>query len=427
MVKKFKINILFLALLLAFSPYLYTSAQTYNARFVGSNSSDSASSVSDIDAGSSSEETNLPHDEILTGDNFATDQTDSSNKNDVSSNNQIYVGAEDVSDKNKDENKNNDNNVVKKSNKPVDGSINKVNINLSAEPKTKDNDVDITTPQKETEETKPKKASKRKPREIVVVGSKNKEELKDDVLYLPGFTITPPALPKNDKGETTVSNYPSDKTLPSLSINAEQVRKWSKEAKDAVREKLKEIDKINTANDLGLWIAGQALADENILNIDIAFASLKDGNDVRKDITVSNKNREANSGPSGDPPPPVIVLDDDDVKPEDRMDISDKNNGGVKDGIPEFSMEIPRSNVSPKKVDIDIQTEIRFLGIFKKKAKAKVSYSCNDIGADCEEKVEYDLPWYLRWFSIKPSLDNYLNLSKSIINNFIPVGIGGAD
>ncbi len=427
MVKKFKISILLFALLFAFSPYLYTSAQTYNARFIGSNSSDSTRNVSAIDTGSSSEEANLPHDEILTGDNFATDQTDSSNKNDTSANNQIYVGAEDVSDKNKDENKSNDNNVVQKSNKPVDDSINKVNINLSAEPKAKDNDVNITTPQTETKETKPKKTSKRKPREIVVVGSKNKEEFKDDILYLPGFTITPPALPKNDKGETTGSNYTSDETLPSLSINAEQVRNWSKEAKEAVREKLKEIDKINTANDLGLWIASQALADNNILNIDIAFASLKDNGEVNNNTTVSDNNKGANSGPTTDPPPVVVVLDDDDVKSQYKMDISDKNNGGVKDGIPEFSMEIPRAKALPKKVDIDVQTEIRFLGIFKKKAKAKVSYSCNDVSANCEEKIEYDLPWYLRWFSTKPSLDNYLNLSKSIINNFIPVGIGGAN
>ncbi len=451
--------------------YVNASAQNYEVRVLKSETAESVPVVPEIETGTQDEGANLPHDEILTGDNFAENPSDERG-DDTDNQKESMSDGNTLADENKSEDKNRDDiledeietvqesadiaspqsqaqeaaNIIKREDikgededETAEGDdvlergddIGQRAGRLEKNKTEDDMNIEDDLQEVEPEEAKQKRAGKRKPREIVVVGSKNKEELKDDILYLPGFTITPPALPKNDKEETTASNYPSDETLPSLSINAEQIHDWSEEAKEAVRERLKEVDEINNANDFGLWIAGQALDDENILNIDIAFADLKDSGGVNNNPTVSDKNKGTRGGPGLDPPPVVIVLDDDDVKPENKMDISDRNNGGVKDGIPEFSMEIPRGTLVPEKVDMVVQTEVRFLGIFKKKTKAQISYICdrsdNGAGIDCEESVEYDLPWYMRWFSLKPSLDNYQNLSKSFISKFLPVSIGGTN
>lgn len=53
-----------------------------------------------------------------------------------------------------------------------------------------------------------------------------------------------------------------------IQVSGVTVRGWDAQQKQEVQTRLSAIDQINTANDFGIWVAGQALANENITDIE---------------------------------------------------------------------------------------------------------------------------------------------------------------
>lgn len=144
------------------------------------------------------------------------------------------------------------------------------------------------------------------------------------------------------------------------------------EAKAQVRARLSSIDAVTSKNDLGMFLALTALEDPHIVSVSVGAPAQENGKE-KPSVVVATRG-EANAQAS--------IID------------SVLGSGGS--------------------AALVVDTEVRVLGVFKKKARAQVETKCTDDGSNCTTSIHYDLPWYLHLISWKSSLSAYTSLSAQV-------------
>lgn len=156
-------------------------------------------------------------------------------------------------------------------------------------------------------------------------------------------------------------------------VNINALERADGEAKAQARARLSSIDAVTSKNDLGMFLALTALEDPHIVSMSVGAPAQENGKEK----------------------PSVVVATRGEANAQANIIDSVLGSGGSSALV--------------------VDTEVRVLGVFKKKARAQVEAKCTDDGSNCTTSIHYDLPWYLRLISWEPSLSAYTSLSAQVV------------